>query len=355
MTIKDVYVYVDHNNAHEMRELLVKYNQPIGDIDVSDFTTMADGYHYLVYTDDDDEWFVDKNPDVKTRVTLSQLERILKGESFTLPKKWCVEDCDIVTEYARNRFNQYIGNTQSEVCLYVNEGTNDYWFINPQLGRSCINIEEYTKISLEEFKEHVLKVSPENLDTLPKKWCIKTTKENIHVLGNWRTDGPLLNGYIGWYLHTPMNGKNGYNIDHIEDGYIEITFEQFKKHILKQNNMITVSRRDLGRIHNIACSTWKTKIENLGSRNPFSETIEISQDEVDEMFKAATLDQIPVLIEIFGEQQKYLDVSKEGVGRFLSVRLCGEYQNKGFYLNDSYNWEIVKDNENQFVLIPTRK
>lgn len=277
MTIKDVCVYVDHNNAHEMRELLVKYNQPIGDIDVSDFTTMADGYHYLIYTDD--EWFVGRGPDVKTRVTLSQLERILKGESFTLPKKWCVEDCDIVTEYARNRFNEYIANARSRLCLYVNEDTNDYWFINPQSGHHMVNIEEYTKIS----------------------------------------------------------------------------FEQFKKHILKQNNMITVSRRDLGRIHNIACSTWKTKIENLGVRNPFSETIEISQDEVDEMFNAATLDQIPVLIEIFGEQTKYLNVSKEGVGNFISVRLCGDYQGKGFYLNDSFNWEIVKDNENQFVLIPTKK
>ena len=197
--------------------------------------------------------------------------------SFTLPTRWCVEDCDIVTEYARKRFDKSIAESSGLLYLYVNEDTNDYWFYNPYTHYTKINIEEYTKITLDEFKTYVL----------------------------------------------------------------------------KQNNM--VSRKDLGRIHNIACSTWKTKLEKLTSRNPFSDNIELTQSEVDEMFNAATVDQYPILVEIFGEQSKYLNVSKEGVGRFLSVRLCGEYQNKGFYLNDSYNWKIVKDNENQFVLIPTRK
>jgi hypothetical protein len=198
--------------------------------------------------------------------------------------------------------------------------------------------------------------------TLPARWCIKLTKENLDTLGRWRTDGPIGNEYLGWYLHTPMNGRLGYNLSRIEDGYVEITFEQFKKHVLKQNN--TVSRKDLGRIHNIACSTWKTKIEKLVSRNPFSDNIELTQSEVDEMFNAATVDQYPILVEIFGEQSKYLNLRTsngsdfgfyDGDVELLHIRSFGEYTDKGFYLNDDYNWEIVKDDRGEHVLLPTRK
>ncbi len=198
MKKEEIYVYVDSSNADEMKRLLVKYDQPLGDIDV------IGGYHYLIF-DEHIVWFVDNNDNKKVQITLSQLEGILKGDT------------------------------------------------------------------------------------------------------------------------------------------------------LKQNNMNTISRTDLGKIHNIACSTWKTKLEKLGSRNPFSGTIELTQSEVDEMFKAATPDQRPTLVNIFGEQSKYLDLSKEGVSCFISLRIGGKYENKGFYLNDSYNWEIVEDNYGVLVLIPTRK
>lgn len=207
--------------------------------------------------------------------------------TFTLPTRWCVEDCDIVTEYARKRFNKLIGySSDGLLCLYVNEYTNDYWFYDPQTHYAKINIEEYTKITLDEFK----------------------------------------------------------------------------KHILKENN--TVSRKDLGRIHNIACSSWKTKLEKLTSRNPFSGTIELTQSEVDEMFNAATVDQYPILVDIFGEQSKYLNLRTlngsdfgfyDGDVELLHIRSFGEYTDKGFYLNGDYNWEIVKDDRGEHILLPTRK
>jgi len=215
MKKEEIYVYVDSSNAAEMKRLLEKYNQPIGDITVSGFDTVPGNYHCLIFDDNyNNVWFVDCVTDKKTRYTLSMLEGILKGET------------------------------------------------------------------------------------------------------------------------------------------------------LKQNNMMTntISRTDLGKIHNIVCDTWKTKLEKLGSRNPFSDTIDLTQSEVDEMFKTATLDQRPVLVNIFGEQSNSVDLTELDDIKYeindntlLAVRTFGEYENRGFYLNHSYNWEIVKDSLNHLVLIPTRK
>jgi hypothetical protein len=137
-----------------------------------------------------------------------------------------------------------------------------------------------------------------------------------------------------------------------------------KGETVKQNNMKTnsISRTDLGNIYDIACNTWKTKLEKLALRNPFSGTIELTQSEVDEMFKAATSDQRPVLVNIFGEQSNSVDLTELDDIKYeindntlLAVRENGEYKNRGFFLNEKYNWEIVKDSFNRLVLIPTKK
>jgi hypothetical protein len=170
------------------------------------------------------------------------------------------------------------------------------------------------------------------------------------------------------YHYLVFNTDDVWFVDCVADKKTRCTLSQLeeilKGETVKQNNMKTntISRTDLGKIHNIACSTWKTKLEKLGSRNPFSGTIELTQSEVDEMFKAATSDQRPVLVNIFGEQSNSVDLTELNDIKYeindndlLAVRVRGEYRDKGFYLNDVYNWEIVKDSLNQLVLIPTRK
>ena len=39
----------------------------------------------------------------------------------------------------------------------------------------------------------------------------------------------------------------------------------------------------------------------------------------------------------------------------IQMRNEAEFKNKGFYLNDSYNWEIVRDSNDELVLLPTKK
>lgn len=78
---------------------------------------------------------------------------------------------------------------------------------------------------------------PKDNFVLPEKWFIKVTKENIVILGKWRTPGaigemdpnnPNPNGYI--------TSSNGFWTGNIPDNHVEITFDQFKKYVLKEDN-----------------------------------------------------------------------------------------------------------------------
>lgn len=40
---------------------------------------------------------------------------------------------------------------------------------------------------------------------------------------------------------------------------------------------------------------------------------------------------------------------------FMSIRAGCEYENKAFYLNNKYNWELTRDSSNILCLIPTKK
>lgn len=42
-------------------------------------------------------------------------------------------------------------------------------------------------------------------------------------------------------------------------------------------------------------------------------------------------------------------------GSPIEVRGLGDFQGKSFFLSSKYNWELVKDNYNEIVLLPTKK
>lgn len=60
-----------------------------------------------------------------------------------------------------------------------------------------------------------------------------------------------------------------------------------------------ITRENLKAIHDVACDSWKTKLEGYASRNPFNPEIELTQPEVDEMFKASDANQTKVLNKFF--------------------------------------------------------
>ena len=59
--------------------------------------------------------------------------------------------------------------------------------------------------------------------------------------------------------------------------------------------------------------------------------------------------------EVF-EEDKYLDLSSIKItGAIIQKRVEGEFKDKSFCLNKSFNWEIIIDDENMICLVPTKK
>lgn len=67
----------------------------------------------------------------------------------------------------------------------------------------------------------------------------------------------------------------------------------------------TITRKDLKKIHDIACKDWKAKIEKFGARNPFGGTIDFSAEEIKEMINASTKEQLPIVKEIFNVKESW--------------------------------------------------
>jgi len=143
-------------------------------------------------------------------------------------------------------------------------------------------------------------------------------------------------GNAGWLNGTAMDTY--YYIDpegrfecsgFLPSGYSIVPIHEFIEYHRarlnpKQGKMITVTKKELGKIYEVACTTWKAKIQDLTLRNPFGADIELSQTEIDEMFKAATKDQIPTLESIFGKQEK-IDFDRIKTGSKVILQYTGEH------------------------------
>jgi hypothetical protein len=63
-----------------------------------------------------------------------------------------------------------------------------------------------------------------------------------------------------------------------------------------------ITRTELKKIYDIACDTWKPKIEEFAKRTPFEKTIQFSEKEVGTMINACTNGQLPIVSKIFDFQ-----------------------------------------------------
>ena len=173
---------------------------------------------------------------------------------------------------------------------------------------------------------------------LPEKWAVKPKhgKESAAVLEWFNTNGERhyeRGGEDQYYWHFPVYERRSHCLMGriANNDYTEITFEQFEKHVLngkpvkeeKMENMIRVYKSDLGKIHAVACDTWKKKIIELANRNTFGNEVELTQKEVDEMFKAATSSQRPVLVNIFGEPKNPVDFDRIKTGSKVMITRTG--------------------------------
>jgi hypothetical protein len=151
--------------------------------------------------------------------------------------------------------------------------------------------------------------------------------------------------------------------------HFEVIEEVQNNKIVMSKQKLTVPVTDVLEIHSIACDTWKSKIatDYLPTVDK-NQNITFKQYEVDAMFKAATISQLPVLERIFGKKglltlkdiangQPLFREDAMGYGKagMIEVRVEDEYKDKAFWLSHLYNWEIKTDSSGMLVLIPTPK
>jgi len=225
---------------------------------------------------------------------------------------------------------------------------------------------------------------------LPESFCVNGCDDGIKwgkyiqwLNKTYNTDfyGGLLNSDKPYY--GIINGE-GYGIKipfgteiHIDDMIKHIEYmesqqhikggEQFSKESQLTINMNTqkLSRQGLKEIYSVACDEWQGKLKSFGYRNPLEDYIDLTEEEVNEMFFASNDKQKSILSKYLKQDDGSVDLTKTTVGQvndiwldgesIIQVRNRGEYKDKSFWLNDIFNWEIKTDSKGMLCLIPTKK
>lgn len=117
--------------------------------------------------------------------------------------------------------------------------------------------------------------------------------------------------------------------------YKQITFQEFEKHVLKQEpakqepmkkyKHYIIEAEKILRIRSIACSTWKDNFTKYLQRIDFHNNVTFTEEEIDAMFAAATDEQRPVLAEIFGEPTKAVEWNRIKTGSKVMIEYTGQH------------------------------
>jgi hypothetical protein len=167
-------------------------------------------------------------------------------DNFVLPKYWycklTIESRDILNYWRRNIIkysyfdcpDKYITNSGSG--SWAREGGG--WGV---VGEVVITFQQFLSHvwNGKEYYESISEFTPntfniiENIFILPKKWCIKLSNQIIVDYCNKYGAMPPYHPYKG-YAHFPhFDGCT--TAESIQKEYTEITFEQFKKYVLKED------------------------------------------------------------------------------------------------------------------------
>lgn len=166
-----------------------------------------------------------------------------------LPQFKVIETVETITKVQNNEGNQFfIGDRfKSELnhihkiksFTYNNEKTEIFAINEFEIAFNINDIEHY--------------IEPKDNFVLPEKWCIKTNLDNIAIISKWFKENKQGNandydairkdGIAPIYEQLCFPGINICGIKYhgmykglIYDNYKEITFEQFKKYVLNENN-----------------------------------------------------------------------------------------------------------------------
>ena len=113
--------------------------------------------------------------------------------------------------------------------------------------------------------------------------------------------------------------------------------------------MYEVHLKDIMKIHDIACDTWKEIIMNdyISKVHKLKLTYTFFQSDVDKMFKAATLSQVPVLEQVFGKQVEKIEWNKIKTGSKVKIKYSGQHCS-------GWRWDLDETREVDVVFFGTK-
>ena len=147
----------------------------------------------------------------------------------------------INTEY-RNKPN--CDGDLCKITKITNDNYHTYWISHENNSFSgggfgydkyIPNIRKATSEETEAYNNGIRNIKDINKEfVLPEKWCVKVTKENRKVLSKWRESGEIgcmsEKEFSPGYIYSPK----GFWSSYLNEDYTEITFEQFKQYVLKE-------------------------------------------------------------------------------------------------------------------------
>jgi len=118
--------------------------------------------------------------------------------------------------------------------------------------------------------------------------------------------------------------------------------------VMSTPKMYEVHLKDIMKIHDIACDTWKEIIMNnyISKVHNLKLTYTFFQGDVDKMFNAATAEQVPVLEEVFGKQVEKIQWSKIKTGSKVKIKYSGEHCS-------GWRWDMDETREVDVVFFGT--
>lgn len=99
-----------------------------------------------------------------------------------------------------------------------------------------------------------------------------------------------------------------------------------------------IKKSELKRIYDIACTTWQPKIEKYAQRNPFSEEVEFSEEEIKEMISSSTKDQLPTVKEVFNVTDSWENIKTVG----HAIEILGEKDEDVIALRQLYKADLPR-------------
>jgi hypothetical protein len=303
-----------------------------------------------------------------TLLTIEQFMELTNQKENKLPKYWVVErdetnpDWKKVIEYLNKKgARSWIGDAFNYYGFDGNElsGVNCWDKLSHFKGNpTLLTIEQFMKLSNQNTMED-FKVKGTKLPVIPNGTyfrCVNTGydgSDSQYIGNNYDLVSFGCKDFKGeTYILADHKDYHGENYLMFKESILQELYKEQNLTEQKSETMVTIKREQLQEIHDIACSTWKVRIKELAQEQPFGD-IELSQTQVDEMFKAATSTQLPVLEKIFGKQEEPINFHR--VLSLIEPRRQGNLSHKSFFLPVQYNYEIVRDSDGVDCLVPTRK